>query len=88
MSKTPTPTDGAARADLDRLAAYRLENGLTFEALAARMRAVECPVPARALNSALTHRLATQPRELTRYRIRRFLASLDVPRKRRRRSAA
>jgi hypothetical protein len=74
--------------DLDRLALYRLQRGLTFDALAAAMRRAKCPVPARALHRILTHRFRTQPRELTRYQISQFVATLPPPRKPRRRRAA
>ena len=86
MPKHPTPTD------LDRLAAFRLERDLSFEALALLMRRAGCPMNARGLHYALTHRVATQPRETTRYKIARFLATLDVAKSRktpkRRRAAA
>ena len=77
-----------------RLAEYRLERSLTFEKLAAEMRAANFPVPARALHLALTNRLRTRPRETTMYKITRFVETLDAaparkasPRRRRRPAA-
>jgi hypothetical protein len=73
----------AVAADLDRLALYRLDRNLTFDALALEMRRAGYPVPARVLHLALTHRLTTVPRERTRYRISGFLAGLNGAVKRR-----
>lgn len=72
-----------------RLATYRLERDLTFDALAAEMTAAGFPMGVRALHYALTHR-TTRPRERTRYKIEQFVATLGAPRKlpRRRPSAA
>lgn len=85
----------AARRDLDRLATYRLDHGLTFDALAAEMADAGWGVEAHTLNQALSRRLQTQPRETTRHKISRFLATLDAspadnpaPRKTRRRRVA
>lgn len=62
---------------LERLAAYRLANDLTFEQLAEQMGAAGFAVPARALHLALTSRLKTKPRDRTLYKISEFLKVLD-----------
>lgn len=62
---------------LERLAAYRLANDLTFEQLAEQMGAADFAVPARALHLALTSRLKTKPRDRTLYKISEFLKVLD-----------
>lgn len=62
---------------LQRLAAYRLANDLTFEQLAEQMEAEGFAVPARALHLALTSRLKTKPRDRTLYKISEFLKALD-----------
>lgn len=85
-----TPTDPPDY--LARLAAYRLERGLTFDALAAEMAAAGYAVRGRALHFALTNRLKTRPRDTTLYRIDQFVRGLGAataPRKsaRRRRVA-
>ena len=61
--------------DLLRLAAYRLEQDLSFEALAAAITASGYPIRARALHLILTNRVRTTPRDRTLYKIRQFLAS-------------
>lgn len=94
MAKQPvtaTPTDSPPdpiAADLDRLARYRLERDLTFDALAREMQRAGCRVTARALHAALTHRLTTVPRERTRFKIARFLDAVDARSRKRRDPAA
>ena len=61
--------------DLLRLAAYRLEQDLSFEELAAAITAAGYPMRPRALHLILTNRVATTPRERTLYKIRQFLAT-------------
>lgn len=61
---------------LDRLALHRLQQNLSYDALAAVMADAGFPVKARALHLALTGRVA--PLDRTLYRIERFVAYLDV----------
>ncbi len=68
-------------AAIERLAQYRREHFLTIPALADEMRAAGCPIPARSLHLALTHRLKTQPRETTRWKIEEFVEALERKRK-------
>lgn len=67
------PISDRDAAALVRLATYRLERSLTFDGLAAEMKAAGYPVPGRALHLALTHRLRTHPRETTLYKITQFV---------------
>ncbi len=62
---------------LDRLAAYRLEQDLSFDRLSARMTSAGCPVKTRALHLALNGRLQTLPHARTLYKIVKFLDGLD-----------
>jgi len=73
---------------VQRLAAYRLDRDLTFEALAAEMAAAGFPVRARALHWALTNRLQRGPLERTQHRIEGFVEHLDRLKARRRKRAA
>jgi hypothetical protein len=67
--KKPTTT-------IERLRTYRLENDLTFDQLAAEISALGKPIKMRALYSAMT-RPDPQPRELTLYKLNRFVRHID-----------
>lgn len=59
-----------------RLAAYRLEQDLTFAALAAEITAAGYPLKERALHLVLTDRVRTVPTERTLYKITQFLETV------------
>jgi hypothetical protein len=61
---------------LVRVALHRLQYNLSYDALAAVMAAQGCPVKARALHLALTHRVT--PLDRTLYRIEQFATYLDA----------
>lgn len=80
---------------LDQLAAYRLEQDLSFEQLATQMNEQGYFVRPRALHLMLTKRLRTRPHDRTLHKVKQFLARVDPhgtvssgKKKTRRRSAA
>jgi hypothetical protein len=61
---------------LVRLAAYRLENDLTYIQLSDEMARAGYPVKARSLHFAITNRLKHGPLERTAYKIEQFVTQV------------
>lgn len=76
----------AVPTDVERLAAYRLANDMTFQALADEMTAAGFPVKMRALALVLTGK-TREPHERMRYKIHGFVEK-KVPRRPRARRVA